>query len=97
MGNPPWKDSERYLRNSPLTYADRIKTPLMLVQGDMDIIGLTQGQEMFTALYRQNKRARFVRYWGESHVLNSPANIKDFWTRAFDWFDQYFNATASAP
>lgn len=92
MGSPPWKDLQRYIRNSPITYADRISTPLMLVLGDMDIIGMQQGQEMFTALYRQNKPARFVRYWGEGHILNSPANIKDFWARAFDWFDRYFSA-----
>lgn len=89
MGNPPWKDSERYMRNSPLFYVDRIETPLMIVQGDLDYVAMQQGEQVFTALYRQNKRAMFVRYWGEGHVLESPANIRDLWGRIYGWFDQF--------
>lgn len=87
MGNPPWKDFERYIRNSPLSYVERIETPLMIVQGDLDYVSMQQGEQVFTALYRQNKRARFVRYWGEGHVLESPANIRDLWRRIYEWFD----------
>ena len=85
----PRKDSERYLRNSPLSYADRIETPLLIMQGDMDSVAMQQGEQMFTALYRQNKRASFVRYWGEGHVLEGPANIRDMWQRIYKWFDQF--------
>ena len=89
MGNPPWKDFERYVRNSPLTYVDRIETPLMIVQGDMDFIAMQQGEQIFSALHRQNKRATFVRYWGEGHVLEGPANIRDMWKRIYEWFDSF--------
>ena len=33
--------------------------------------------------------ASFVRYWGEGHVLESPANIRDMWTRVFAWLDEF--------
>jgi dipeptidyl aminopeptidase/acylaminoacyl peptidase len=89
MGNPPWKDFARYRRNSPIFYADRVQTPLMIIQGDMDFVNLQQGEEFFTALYRQGKRARFVRYWGEDHILSSPANIRDFWQQAYAWLDEF--------
>lgn len=89
MGNPPWRDFGRYVRNSPIFYVDRVKTPLMIIQGDMDYVAMQQGEEFFTSLYRQGKRAEFVRYWGEGHVLESPANIRDMWTRIFDWFDEF--------
>jgi dipeptidyl aminopeptidase/acylaminoacyl peptidase len=88
MGNPPWKDIGRYLRNSPLFYVDRVKTPLMIIQGDMDYVSMQQGEQFFTALYRQGKRAAFVRYWGEGHVLESPANIRDMWQRIYGWLDE---------
>ena len=88
MGNPPWKDIGRYLRNSPIFYVDRVKTPLMIIQGDMDYVSMQQGEQFFTALYRQGKRAAFVRYWGEGHVLESPANIRDMWQRIYGWFDE---------
>jgi dipeptidyl aminopeptidase/acylaminoacyl peptidase len=89
MGSPPWQDLGRYIRNSPVFFVDRVETPLMIIQGDMDYVALQQGEEFFMSLYRQGKRARFVRYWGEGHVLESPANIRDMWQRVFDWFDGF--------
>lgn len=89
MGGPPWEELNRYMRNSPIFQVDRVNTPLMIVQGDIDYVAIQQGEEFFNGLYRQGKRARFVRYWGEGHVLESPANIRDMWQRIFEWFDQY--------
>lgn len=94
MGGPPWKDLGRYIRNSPVFFVDRVQTPLMIIQGDMDYVALQQGEEFFMSLYRQGKRAQFVRYWGEGHVLSSPANIKDMWRRVFAWFDEFSPHTA---
>lgn len=89
MGNPPWKDLGRYLRNSPYFYVDRVETPLLDIHGDLDFVSIQQAEQFFTALYRQNKRARFVRYWGESHVLNSPANIRHMWQQIYAWLDEF--------
>jgi len=90
MGGPPWKEFGRYLRNSPIVYADRVQTPVLIIHGDLDNgIPLEQAEEFFTALYRQNKRARFVRYWGEDHTLMSPANVRDMWGQIVTWFDEF--------
>jgi dipeptidyl aminopeptidase/acylaminoacyl peptidase len=94
VGSPPWEDLGRYLRNSPIFYVQRVETPLLIIQGDMDYVAMQQGEEFFNALYRQGKRAEFVRYWGEGHVLESPANIADMWNRLYAWFDQFLNAPA---
>jgi dipeptidyl aminopeptidase/acylaminoacyl peptidase len=94
MGSPPWADLWRYLRNSPLYFVDRVQTPLLIIQGDADYVALQQGEEFFTSLYRQGKRARFVRYWGEGHVLRSPANIRDMWQRIYGWLDECFQDKA---
>jgi len=91
MGNPPWKDLGRYMRNSPILYVDRVETPVMIVQGDLDYVAIQQGEEFFNSLYRQGKRAEFVRYWGEGHVLESPANIRDMWKRIEAWLDETGN------
>ncbi|QOY85693.1 S9 family peptidase [Paludibaculum fermentans] len=89
MGGPPSQQLDRYLRNSPITQADRVITPVLIVQGDQDYVPIQQGEEFFTALYRQNKPTGFVRYWGEGHVLESPANIEDVWKRIFAWLERY--------
>jgi dipeptidyl aminopeptidase/acylaminoacyl peptidase len=96
LGNPPWKDWTSYWRNSPLFYVERVKTPLLIVQGDMDGASMQQGEEFFSALYRQGKRARFVRYWGEGHSLQSPANIRDFWAQVYAWLDEHLDITRDA-
>jgi len=67
----------------------------MIVQGDMDFVPIQQGEEFFTALYRQNKRAAFVRYIGEGHLLQGQANVRDMWQRIFDWFDEFLRADSS--
>lgn len=89
MGAPPWRDPERYRRNSPLFHAEKITTPVMLVHGDLDYVAMAQSEQMFTALHRMNKDAVFLRYWGEGHVLASPANIRDFWKRVLAWYSRY--------
>jgi dipeptidyl aminopeptidase/acylaminoacyl peptidase len=89
LGNPPWRDFGRYIRNSPIFYVDRVETPLMIIQGDMDYVAMQQGEQFFMSLYRQNKRAQFLRYWGEGHVLEGPANIRDMWQRIYAWFDEF--------
>ena len=97
MGAPPWRDAQRYLRNSPIYYADRAETPLLIIQGDMDYVPLQQGEQFFSALYRQGKRARFVRYWGEGHVFQSPANIVNMWEEIYDWLEEFLKPSAGAP
>jgi dipeptidyl aminopeptidase/acylaminoacyl peptidase len=89
LGVAPWQDSARYLRNSPLFYVERVETPIMIIQGDLDYVTMAQGEQFFTALVRQNKRARFLRYWGEGHVLETQANTRDMWKRIFRWFDEF--------
>ncbi len=92
----PWDDPQRYLRNSPLLNVKSIDAPVMLIHGDLDsTVPFTQAEEMFTALYRLNKEAVFVRYWGEGHRLAaSPANVRDFYDRVFAWYDRYIGPPA---
>ena len=82
---PPWEQPERYRVNSPIRRVADVRTPLMLVQGDIDFIPVQQGEEFFTALYRQDKRARFVRYAGEGHTIAARANVIDLWERIEVW------------
>lgn len=87
LGGSPWNDLWRYMRNTPIAYLDRIRTPLLIVHGDMDGAPIQQGEEAFMGLYRLGRRARFVRYWGEGHVVSSPVNVRHLWTQIFDWLD----------
>lgn len=95
LGAPPWANVWRYLVNSPVLYADRVQTPVMIMQGDLDFLGPEQAEEFFTALYRLGKRARLVRYVGEEHVIQSPGNVRDMWMRIGDWLSQTMPAATA--
>jgi hypothetical protein len=78
------------MRNSPIFYADRVYTPLLIFHGDLDTkVPIQQSEEFFTAMARQGKRARYVQYLGEDHTLLSPANIRDFWMQMYAWLDEF--------
>lgn len=94
MGAPPWEDRDRYVRNSPVFYLDKVQTPLLILHGDIDFVPMQQAEEMFTGLYRLGKRVRFVRYWGEGHGAgDSAANIRDRWREILRWFDLHLSDT----
>ncbi|RZF60858.1 S9 family peptidase [Sphingomonas populi] len=96
LGATPWSNPARYVANSPVYHADRITTPLLIMADDRDFTPLQQGEQLFSALYRQGKDAQLVSYWGENHVLMNPANVRDAYARAFAWFDRHF-AGAGTP
>lgn len=88
---PPSEDADGYARNSPLTYADKVTTPLLIVHGELDMRGnAAQAEQFFAALHEQGKTAQYVRYAGESHSLaQSPANVRDIVARTIAWFDRF--------
>jgi dipeptidyl aminopeptidase/acylaminoacyl peptidase len=62
---------------------------VMLVHPELDGNPMAHAEAYFMALERRGVPARLVRYWGEQHVLTSPANLRDYWERSVAWFDRY--------
>ncbi len=89
LGAPPWKDLDRYTRNSPLLYADRIETPLLLIHGGLDPVPLSGSEAMYSALFRQGKDAMLVIYWGANHAATAPGDVRDVWARTFRFLDAH--------
>lgn len=93
----PGVDPDLYERNSPLTYAKQINTPLLLIHGELDSRApLTQPETLYSLLRRRGRTARLLRYWGENHSLaNSPANVRDISRELIDWFDRHVKKQVS--
>ncbi|OCW57981.1 hypothetical protein AWJ14_04135 [Hoeflea olei] len=87
LQGPPWEMPDRYVRNSPLFSVEAISAPVLLLHGDQDYVEIAQSEQMFSALRALGKKAELVRYWGEPHVLESPANIMDAWGRITAWLE----------
>ena len=94
LKGPPWRDPERYRRNSPLFQADRVTTPIMLIHGDQDYVALAQGQAMFNALYRQDKDATLLTLFGERHLPASPANLRAIYAEVLPWLADRLGSTS---
>jgi len=86
----PWSAPLRYLENSPVFFADKIRTPLMIMSNDKDgAVPHTQGIELFTALRRLDKPSWLVVYNGEGHNIMERKNRKDFSVRIGQFFDHF--------
>ncbi len=89
MGGTLWEQQERYIRNSPVFYLDRVETPLLLIVGEEDHGHIRQAVEMFCGLRRLDKEVVMARYKDGTHSWFSwtPRQIEDLWERVFGWFD----------
>ena len=71
MGPPTWSDPDELWRRSPIRYVDRIRTPLLLTHGEMDLrCAISQAEEIFGALRLLGREVELVRFPGESHDLS---------------------------
>jgi len=92
IGGTLWEKPLFYIENSPLFYAPKIKTPLLMMHNDDDgAVPWTQGIELFVALRRLDKPAWLLDYNGEPHNLNAEswANRIDLSKRMFQFFNHY--------
>ncbi|GAB2773785.1 prolyl oligopeptidase family serine peptidase [Rhabdobacter roseus] len=90
IGGTLWEKPMYYLENSPLFYADRVQTPLLMMHNDADgSVPWYQGIEFFTALRRLNKPAWMLVYNDEDHNLTKRPNMKDLSVRMYQFFDHY--------
>lgn len=96
MGAPPWQVAERYLAASAFQGAERIRSPVLLIHGDLDSVPVSEAERMFMALYRLGRDAQYLRYAGEGHIPASPANIRDQWERTRAFLAERLGMSASA-
>lgn len=70
-GQPPWENPEDYLRQSPISYVGRVRTPTLVIHSEEDHRCLIeQGEQWYVALRRQGVEAEFLRFPGETHELS---------------------------
>lgn len=93
MGASPWSRHEKLRRMSPLTYADRIRTPLLIEHEEQDHrCSIEQAEQLFAALKLLGREVEFLRFEGESHGLSRggrPQNRAERLRRLAGWFDKH--------
>ena len=90
MGISPFDDYELYLRNSPITYAKQVQTPLLLWAGEDDKqVHYFQSLEFHLALRRLQKPNILLLYEGERHNITNRAHQIDLTHRVEEWVAYY--------
>ena len=98
LGGSLWEKPLLYIENSPIFFADKIKTPLLLLHNDADgAVPWYQGIEMYMAMRRLNKPVWMLNYNGEPHWPVKRENRMDFQIRMKQFFDYYLKGATMAP
>jgi dipeptidyl aminopeptidase/acylaminoacyl peptidase len=97
IGGTLWDKPLHYIENSPVFYAPKVNTPLLMMHNDNDgAVPWYQGIEYFVALRRLNKPVWMLSYNDEPHNLNASswANRVDLSKRMFQFFNHYLKGEA---
>jgi dipeptidyl aminopeptidase/acylaminoacyl peptidase len=97
IGGSIWQYPTRFIENSPIFWADRVQTPVLILQNDGDTaVPWYQGIEFFLALRRLGKEVYLFNYNGQPHGLQNRPDQKDYAIRMQQYFDHYLKG-APAP
>ena len=97
----PFEDPADFARRSPITYVDRIRTPLLFILGDEDFRTPpgAGGEDLFRALKYLKRETVMVRFPNESHELSrsgKPWHRVERLQHIVGWFDKWMGPGSSA-
>ncbi len=87
-----WQAPDLYNAMSPFSNADKIKTPILLVHGEMDNNTGTfpiQSERMFNAIKGNGGTVKYVSLPYESHGYQGRENILHMLNEQFSWLEKY--------
>jgi dipeptidyl aminopeptidase/acylaminoacyl peptidase len=92
----PWEDPEEHLRRSPITYVGNVKTPTMLLTGELDLrTPMEQTEQYYRALKLRRVDSAMVRLADEYHGFNADFSLRHPSNRISQilylrgWFEKY--------
>ncbi len=93
----PWDNPDKYLEHSPLMYVENVKTPTILMTGELDLrTPMAQTEEYYQALKQLGVPTKMVRFHGEYHGTSSrPSNFMRTQLYLMKWFEEHGGAPAT--
>lgn len=95
----PWTPEAKVLdANSPYTFVQNIKTPLLIKYGENDLrTGPIQSEMMYKSLKILGRPVEYVRMPGATHELSRSGNVRqriDRLLRIYEFFERYIGPEA---
>ena len=101
FGSLLWGDPQKHWKFSPLAYADRVKTPTLIIHSENDFRApIPDAEQYYAALRLHGVPAEFVRYQDEGHELSRsgrPDRRVDRLERIAAWFKRWLEPAATGP
>jgi dipeptidyl aminopeptidase/acylaminoacyl peptidase len=96
MGGHPW-ESDQYDRFSPSRFADKFKTPMLVITNERDYrVPVGQGMQLFTALQLRKVPSRMVIFPDENHWVLKPGNSRLWYATVLDWLHRYLGGAPAS-
>jgi len=96
-GGPYFKVPENHERFNPVHHVNNWKTPMLVIQGDLDFrIPTAQALGTFTALQRKGVESKLLVFPDENHWVLKPANSVQWHHTVVGWLDQYLKPEAAS-
>lgn len=88
---PPWEHLEHYWKRSPLSLVGNVKTPTMLITGEVDYrTPISETEQFYQALQLQRVPSVMVRIPGSNHgIASRPSRLNAKTDYTLAWFDKY--------
>jgi dipeptidyl aminopeptidase/acylaminoacyl peptidase len=98
FGATPYQEPDLYRNASALTFADQVKTPLLIIHGKDDArVPLDQGLRFHDALKHHGVPVKMVIYPGEGHSVRGYDHRLDAMKRLLDWYERWDPGSQAQP
>ena len=93
----PWEHAEDYMKRSPISYIGKVKTPTMLMTGEVDYrTPSSDAEQFYAALKLRDVPAMMIRIPDASHdISDKPSNLIAKVAYILGWFERYGGAKAA--
>lgn len=89
-GNYPWNNPKLYTEQSPLFNADKINTPILLIQGKADTnVPIGESIQMYNALKILGKDVELIHVDAEDHHITNMRRKVEWQRTIFAYFAKY--------
>ncbi len=90
FGGLPTESKETYERWSPVEYAGRVRTPLLITHGENDRrVPIAQAEQYFRVLKKLDRTVEFLRYPREGHGITEPVHRLHLDAEQEKWFAEH--------
>jgi dipeptidyl aminopeptidase/acylaminoacyl peptidase len=90
----PYVDPSRYLEHSPHQFVDRIRTPMLVIHGELDArVPISEALRLWTDLRRHGVEAKFLYFPDENHWILKPQNARLWYETVLAFLDRHVLGT----